>query len=178
MDDESFNVEQITQELQALTGMIVKTSGRAMHERLMRSGLSITPIQFGALRVLALQPHTLSEMSKMFVVDPSTLVPVVDGLEARGLVERRKDPQDRRRTPIVLTKAGEEVLASVMKLDHDHVLLTAVESLGMERALKLRDLLRQLLQALPEGEEALCNMEDLTRRLRATRPATEQSDPA
>jgi DNA-binding MarR family transcriptional regulator len=175
---EPFDAQQTTRELQALTGMIAKAAARAMQERLAKSGVDLSPMQLGALRMLAMEPHTISELSKMFVLDPSTLVPVVDGLEARGLVERNKDPNDRRRVPISVTAAGERAVASMMELDGNHALLQAVEHLGPDRALQLRDLLRALLLALPEGEEALCGMQDLMDRMRNYRPATSANRPA
>lgn len=178
MATEPFDPQQITRELQALTGMIAKAAGRAMQERLAQSGIDLSPMQLGALRMLAMQPHTISELSKMFVLDPSTLVPVVDGLEARGLVERHKDPNDRRRVPIIVTAAGESAVARMMELDGNHALLQAVEQLGPERALLLRSLLRDLLLALPDGEEALCGMQDLMDRMRNARPATQAGHPA
>jgi DNA-binding MarR family transcriptional regulator len=175
---ESFDSQGITRELQALTGMIAKAAGRAMQERLAKSGIDLSPMQLGALRMLAMQPHTISELSKMFVLDPSTLVPVVDGLEARGLVERHKDPNDRRRVPIMVTSAGEHAVARMMELDGNNALLQAVEQLGHERALLLRDLLRDLLLALPDGKEALCGMQDLLDRMQNSRPATPASPPS
>jgi DNA-binding MarR family transcriptional regulator len=174
---EPFDAQQITREMQALTGLIAKTAGRAMQERLARSGITLSPMQIGALRILALQPHTLSELSKMFVLDPSTLVPVVDGLEARGLVERHKDPNDRRRVPLILTDAGERALAGMLELDSNDALLHAVVELGPERATMLRDLLRDLLLALPDGEDAVCSMEGYLKRLRTAYPATTPANP-
>lgn len=178
LESQPFDAQQITRELQALTGMIAKAAGRAMHERLAQSGIDLSPMQLGALRMLAVHPHTISELSKMFVLDPSTLVPVVDGLEARGLVERRKDPNDRRRVPIVVTEAGERTLASMMEFNGDSALFQAVEHLGPERASLLRDLLRDLLLALPDGEDALCSVQNLLNRMQNARSATVNNHPA
>lgn len=52
---------------------------------------------------------TQRELAEFLSLDPSQIVPLVDQLEARGLVERRADPQDRRSKVINATPAGKEL---------------------------------------------------------------------
>jgi DNA-binding MarR family transcriptional regulator len=70
----------------------------------------ITPSQFRALRVLmhhgALRPSVLSEK---LGIAPRSTTEVLDGLEAKGLIERRPDPQDRRATLVGPTEQGSVV---------------------------------------------------------------------
>lgn len=47
-----------------------------------------------------------SELAERVGLDGSSLVRLIDLLEARGLIERRVDPADRRARRIVLTEAG------------------------------------------------------------------------
>lgn len=42
--------------------------------------------------------------------DQTRLIPVLEGLEARGLLERTPDPEDRRRRVVTLTASGRSVL--------------------------------------------------------------------
>ncbi|WP_052848968.1 MarR family winged helix-turn-helix transcriptional regulator [Streptomyces avicenniae] len=51
------------------------------------------------------------DLSRLLSLDPTTMVAVVDDLERRGLVERRRDTADRRRYRVGLTGAGRDLLA-------------------------------------------------------------------
>jgi DNA-binding MarR family transcriptional regulator len=53
------------------------------------------------------------QLHEKTAIDPSSMVAVIDELEARGLAERRPDPDDRRVRTIFLTQAGIETLARV-----------------------------------------------------------------
>jgi len=44
------------------------------------------------------EPCTISSIARRLGIDPATVVRTVDSLEKRGLVERRRDKQDRRRS--------------------------------------------------------------------------------
>ena len=67
----------------------------------------ITP---GHSRALGVLMHhglmRLSELSDHLHIAPRSTTEVVDGLEERGLVERRADPNDRRATLVALTDRG------------------------------------------------------------------------
>jgi DNA-binding MarR family transcriptional regulator len=51
-------------------------------------------------------PLALKDLSARLHVHPSTMVGVVDRLEAKGLAARKPDPADRRRVRLTLTPAG------------------------------------------------------------------------
>jgi DNA-binding MarR family transcriptional regulator len=70
----------------------------------------VTPSQSRALRVLTRHGEMrLSELSEHLRIAARSTTEVVDGLAAKGLVERRPDPQDRRATLVGVTEHGVEV---------------------------------------------------------------------
>ncbi|MGN6187257.1 MAG: MarR family winged helix-turn-helix transcriptional regulator [Conexibacter sp.] len=73
------------------------------------SGLHLR--EFAALNIVAAKPGlTQHELAAASEIDASTLVATLDGLEQRGLAERRVQPQDRRKRAIHLTSEGEAAL--------------------------------------------------------------------
>jgi DNA-binding MarR family transcriptional regulator len=144
--------------------MLMITLHKAMMRRadmyLAANGIELSGLQFGMLRVLSQEPKTLSELSKNFMLDPSTLVPVVDALEAKGYVERRKDPKDRRRTPLHLTERALTTLAQHGWAGENEPLVIPLRALGSERAHTLVLLMRELCQQLPEAEDLMNEMEE------------------
>ena len=69
--------------------------------------LDLTPAQAGVLRLIAWQPgRSQQDIARTLGTPPSRLVLLIDGLEERGLVERRRSRQDRRQYALHLTDAG------------------------------------------------------------------------
>jgi DNA-binding MarR family transcriptional regulator len=66
--------------------------------------------EFGVLRVLADGgPMSQQGTAASVGIDATTMVALVDALEAKGVVTRRPDPADRRRNAVELTDAGRAV---------------------------------------------------------------------
>ena len=74
---------------------------------LLCSEFDMTPPQLMTLRRLTINdPVPTSEVAKWLCCDASNVTGIVDRLEARGLVERRPAPGDRRVRMLVLTDRG------------------------------------------------------------------------
>ena len=57
-------------------------------------------------------PATSSALAKLEQISPQSMGATLGALEARGLIERRADPQDGRRAVMSVTEAGRQVLHS------------------------------------------------------------------
>jgi DNA-binding MarR family transcriptional regulator len=74
--------------------------------------LDLTPPQTGLLRAVAVEEGRSQQALAQHLGTPATrLVALVDGLEQRGLLERRRNPDDRRLHAVHLTEAGRALLA-------------------------------------------------------------------
>ncbi len=74
--------------------------------------LDLSLPQYRVLALLGDGSTASSVLARQLAVSPPTVTAVVDGLVARGLVEREADPEDRRRLTLLLTRDGKRVLAA------------------------------------------------------------------
>jgi len=152
-------------ELHVLMATVAKMSRHAFEQRLSVASADISPLQYGVLRTLNYEgSFTISELSRRFHCDPSTLVPSVDKLEARGLVQRQRDPNDRRRIPLLLTEAGQTMLNLIPIVCEEDPLMIGLRHMPAEDVTHLLALMRSLVRHMPEGEALL---EHAMERLRA-----------
>lgn len=93
--------------------------------------LGITPNRFGVLAHLARQEgRTQQELATALGLHRNSMVGMIDDLEERGLVERRRHPDDRRAYAIHLTPAAREVLAEGDRLaaEQEETLLAPLDA--------------------------------------------------
>jgi DNA-binding MarR family transcriptional regulator len=73
-------------------------------------GLSLS--QYGLLEPLADRADArVSELAERAGIAPSTASRILDALERRGIVARKREPRDRRGVAVALTREGAEVLS-------------------------------------------------------------------
>ena len=83
--------------------------------------LDLTPAQSGVLRLVALKPgRSQQALADQLGVVPSKIVSLVDGLEDRGLLERRRGTSDRRHYALHLTERGTQTLADIREVAVHH----------------------------------------------------------
>ena len=105
--------------LGARTGYLLIKLGDVVWDRveeaLAPSGLK--PRQFNVLATIGAHAGlSQRDLAELHNVDPNTMVTIVDELESRGLVTRRRSERDRRRHEMTLTKKGERALAEALAL--------------------------------------------------------------
>jgi DNA-binding MarR family transcriptional regulator len=76
------------------------------------AAMGLSGRQYMTLAVLdSDRPASQQELGQLCGLLPAQVVPLVDELEGRGLVERRRSEEDRRRSVVSITDSGRELLA-------------------------------------------------------------------
>jgi len=139
-------------EVRALCSIVTKVARRDLERLLDRRDAGVRAIEHGVLRNLQGGGLTLASLSRAMMMGPSSLVPVVDKLEAKGFLRRGQDPRDRRRSPLSLTREAEQLMARTPAMDADSVLVQALGSMSDERRDQLLVSLRLLVGRLTDEE--------------------------
>jgi len=88
---------------------LARASRSSLTDALAETGLR--PHEFALLHELAESgPSSQLTLGRALRIDPGNLVGLLDGLESKGLLARKRDPADRRRHLVQLTPAGQRQL--------------------------------------------------------------------
>ena len=132
-------------------GQLLFRLWRVSHTRTAEAleSLGLTTALFALLNVLGTREGAIQqELGSAMGVDPSTMVSLIDQLEAAGLAERRPRPTDRRAREVAITPKGRRMLKQARELAlqvEDDVLRGLSEA---ERR-RLLALLRRALDSAP-----------------------------
>jgi DNA-binding MarR family transcriptional regulator len=113
-------------------------SSRLWRERMAR--LDLDPREVVLLRhVAAAEGQSQQALAESLQIPPSRMVALVDGLEERGLLERRPIPGDRRVRALHLSREGHRVLRKVMaaSAEHEVELCAGLDSAEREQLIAL-----------------------------------------
>jgi MarR family 2-MHQ and catechol resistance regulon transcriptional repressor len=104
---------------------------------------NLTVSQFGVLEALYhLGPLSQSELGEKILKSNANLTTVVDSLERKTLVLRKRTEEDRRRVTVYLTESGTEIIARVFPR-HAEIVAKAFEFLSDEEKNILSNVLRK-----------------------------------
>ncbi|HWG36860.1 MAG TPA: MarR family transcriptional regulator [Terriglobales bacterium] len=108
------------------------------------------PKQFWLLALIRESPKSQTELASLCGVDPSTLVALLDELQACSWITRIRHPMDRRVHLVALTEAGSAILGRAMPLARRAETRQLRALAGGERT-RLLALLRKLVDAKLES---------------------------
>jgi len=106
--------------------------------------LGLKPPHFGVMALIDAHPGSAQqELVARSLIDPSSMVAVIDELEEMGLAERRRHPGDRRKHAVHLTGRGRRKLERAQEAA-SKMAREAFAPLAPEELETLRRLLRKL----------------------------------
>ncbi len=111
------------------------------------SALGLRPADFSVILIIANNPGLKqSEVAEALGIQRANFVAIIDGLEARGLAERRKSETDKRVQALFLTEQGKAFSEGMLQtwVEHER---RFVEKIGGEEA---RDQLINMLTKIAE----------------------------
>ncbi|MBK3577597.1 MarR family transcriptional regulator [Streptomyces sp. MBT65] len=135
-------LDPVTMEVVELIGDVVSRFYADYEEA--ASDHALTGAQARLLSLLSLEPLPMRKLARRLKCEPSNVTGIVDRLEARGLVERRPDPADRRVKLAAATDEGRRVARSLR--DSLRFAREPLAGLSDEERLALRGLLQRMLE--------------------------------
>lgn len=136
------------------TGFLVSKVSQLAREGFERAlePMGLKARHYGILAALTGEgPYAQRDLGEKLAIDRTTMVGLVDELEGLGLVERRRDPGDRRRYDLALTDSGKRMIleADAVAVRVQEAVLSPLDDAERHR---LHEMLTSVLQNL--GEDA------------------------
>jgi MarR family transcriptional regulator, transcriptional regulator for hemolysin len=119
-----------------------------------RNGFDLTPEQWFILNKLAVKsPQSQTELGESLIDDRPNMTRLLVTLEKKGLISRRTDAADRRKTEVQLTKAGISLLEQCLPLAVKvrDLMRTDIRDSEMESLWRVLDKLDSNIEAIIHG---------------------------
>jgi MarR family transcriptional regulator for hemolysin len=101
-------------------GLAIKNASKSLERALdveLRGQYGLSGGQWKVILVLSIQNGLAQkDLAERIFVDGTTLVPIIDGMEKKGLVERKTDPKDRRNNNVFLTAKSEPFVDPIIEI--------------------------------------------------------------
>jgi DNA-binding MarR family transcriptional regulator len=114
----------------------------------------LTLVQVRVLRRLAKAPQTLGQLGTELALAPPSMTRLVDRLEERGLIERQRDLDDRRKVVATLTGEGRRLLSEIPFLEGTAI-RTAVDRMDGADRERISAAIRDFITAVRQVEDEL-----------------------
>lgn len=119
----------------------------------------LRPQQFAILTILrAVGEASQQQLCQTLGIDSGNMVELVDGLEALGYAQRRRDPRDRRRYLLAMTEPGQAAFGAMTTAVDDYT-ARFLEPLDQAEQTALAGALGKLFAATPEGRRMMTRRE-------------------
>lgn len=129
---------------------VYQASRNEMFRAFRELGVDMTPEQWAVLiRLWELDGRSQGELSEATFRDPPTMSRIVDGMAARGLLERRAHPEDGRVRLIHLTRKGQQLKSKLVPLA-ERIVRKMVAGVDEEALVTTRATLRRMFANLAD----------------------------
>ena len=142
-------------------GFLLSRVGTAIQAgfRELLGGWQLRPQQFAILTILrAGGEASQQQLCQVLGIDSGNMVELVDGLEALGYVQRRRDPRDRRRYLLAMTETGRGAFGAMASAVDDYT-ARFLEPLDQAEQMALAGALAKLFATTPEGRSMMTRSE-------------------
>jgi DNA-binding MarR family transcriptional regulator len=127
------------------------TLSEALQTRIWHAA-ELTLAQVRVLRRLTKQPRSLGQLGADLVLAPPSMTRLVDRLEERGLIERSRDGEDRRKVLATLTAQGRRLVSAIPFLEGTAI-RTAVARMTVADRKRIATAMREFNAAVVQVEE-------------------------
>ncbi|MCO6044531.1 MarR family transcriptional regulator [Aeoliella sp. ICT_H6.2] len=127
---------------------------RAFNDRLEPHGITFRQAQLLAFLAMEGRPLSQTELAARMLIEPPSLVGILDRAEEAGLIERRCCDQDRRRKLIHILPTAQKVWKQIAKCGRE-IRQQAVKGLSEDEVKTLRYLLDKVRENVSSDETAV-----------------------
>lgn len=139
-------ISAIVDDVRRIFQVVNEQSKKAEH------ATGITGPQLWAIKVIGdLAPIRISDLARRMYLHPATVVGIVDRLEKRGLVKRRRSKEDRRVVKVELTQNSREIIVNSPQVAQG-LLIAGLEELSEKKLATISNSLEELVNILRAQE--------------------------
>ena len=142
------NKSYINYEIKVLLLFLQRIHTQKIEKLYKKANLNLSPLSGAVISLLTLKEETISQLSRKLIVSAPTLVPVIDSLESKKYIIRKKSPNDRRKNLLSLTEKGKKIALKIEEIRKNDPLVKSIGDLGPKKSADLVNLLRDIMEPI------------------------------